>query len=123
MASVFYEKMEAKALQMIEKFGAPVTVVFKNKGEIDLVADGYETESEQNAVTSGVSVDFVFNAIKDDENARGAEKKIIVPSLGLPQTPTTEDRIIQGGVEYSIVWVENLNPADLSLIYTIYCKR
>jgi len=123
MPSPLYINAAKTALDMISRFGAPVTVKYSNKGEVDLVADDYVSESPESVITVGVSLDWVFNASKDNENTRKAEKKIIVPAKGLTKTPTTEDRILQGGVEYSIIWVEDLNPADISLIYTIFCKR
>ena len=75
------------------------------------------------ATVGGVSVIFDVFMLKeiDGENVRAEDKKALIPALSIPSvTPSTDDRIIEGGVVWRVMNIET-DPA--SALWTLQVRK
>lgn len=60
----------------------------------------------------------------DGTRIRSGDRKVLVSAKGLPVEPTTSDKLVESsGTAWTIVAVEAVRPADVTVLYRLQCRR
>lgn len=126
-----YSRLATKTLALITKFGSLVTLS-------SFVAGIYNpTEGSYSSATyTNVSVNAVFDTVEGYSGRQTRPTDILttilaekidcvcyIPASGLTTPPTISDRIVKIGERYEIVGKQQLRPAEISLLYTLFLRK
>jgi hypothetical protein len=128
---VDYNKLADKTLSIIAKYGSTVTLSSFSAGTYN------PTEGNYSATTyNDVSVNAVFDTVEGYSGRQTRPTDIIttilsekvdcicyIPSSGLTSPPTIADRIIKMGERFEIVGRQQLRPAEISLLFTLFLRK
>lgn len=125
-----YSKLADRTLSIITKYGRAITVSYFSPGTYNSTEGSYSSATYTNISTTGV-----FDTVAGLSGRQGLsgdalqtilEKKVdcvaYVPASGLITTPTIYDRVDANG-RYEIVHVQELKPATVSLLFTLFLRR
>lgn len=114
----FYNEMAATALELLAKFGAPVTLQRVTIGAYD-PATGSASNSTSNLTTTGIVRSYASKQI-DGERVKVGDKEVV---LSNEQAPLLSDKILVGSVPWSIVNIREVNPAGTVLVYFVQVRK
>ena len=126
-----YPRLAARTLTIITKYGSAVTLSSFSAGTYNATEGSYSA-----ATYSNLSVKAVFDTIEGYNGRQTRPTDIIttvlsekidavayIPATGLTTPPTIADRIIKMGEIFEIVGKQQLRPAEISLLYTLFLRR
>lgn len=118
MAGFDYSRPLATANRLIERFGQAGAV--RRQTKTGPAHNPIITTADHPATFAVLSFDS-----RDIDGTRvlATDKRALLKVGGLAVTPTTDDKLVIGGVAHSIIDVETLSPAGTALLHTLQCRR
>jgi len=126
-----YNKLATKTLSLITKFGSLVTLSYYSPGTYNTTEGSYSATTYTN-----LSVYGVFDTIEGYNGRQTRPTDIITTILsekvdavayiaasGITIPPTIADRVTKMGERYEIVGKQQLRPAEVSLLFTLFLRR
>lgn len=108
-----YNNLQATSSRLIDKFGKNVTLRTQTNS-----GTSYEpTITNSDATIRAVITSFKMGQI-DGTLVRADDKQLITAS-----TVAVDQKIIDGMIEYSIISVDEIKPADTALIYKAVLRK
>jgi len=120
-----YAKTAARADQSLRRKGAIVTLRREAPGEYDPETGGPGTGTVTEYLGTGVKLNYEAENIDGTLIQRGDQQLLLSPLQrdGTPMpTPTVADLVLVGGVAYTIANVGDLQPVDVSLLFTLQLR-
>lgn len=115
----FYDEMAATALALLAEFGAPVTLRRVTPGAYDPVT-GTAGSSSADVSTTGLVREYKASLI-DGTRILAGDKEVV---LSAEQAPDLNDKLLLGGVAWSIVPpIREVNPADTVICYFVQVRK
>ncbi|TWI52980.1 hypothetical protein IQ22_02815 [Pseudomonas duriflava] len=118
----FYSDMATVALDLIGQYGQTVTLQRTAAGEYDpetgTVSDG--TAEEQPA--SGVLLDYTGQEFLTNTQIQQGDKKLKIAAKGLEWTPEIANKVAIQGKAYSVINLNEINPAGTPLVYELQVR-
>ncbi|WP_434676224.1 hypothetical protein [Pseudomonas sp. D3-10] len=117
----FYNKMAALALELIAKFGQPVTLRDIQPPEYDPDnPNGGEVVVEQTA--QGILLDFTGLEFQNDTLIVRGDKKLKVAALGMAWKPKPLIKADVQGKTWTVINFKEINPAGTPLVYELQVR-
>jgi hypothetical protein len=117
----FYARMAEVALTLIGRFGQTVTLQNNVAGEYDPSTGTVEgTTQEQQA--SAVLQDYTGQEFLTNTQIQQGDKKLKVAAKGLEWPPSLANKAIVQGTTYSVINVNEINPAGTPLVYELQVR-
>ena len=108
-----YSNLQATSARLIDKFGKNVTLRTQIKS-----GTSYEpTITNSDATIRAVITSFKIGQV-DGTLVRADDKQLITDS-----SVAVDQKIIDGAIEYSIVSIDEIKPADTALIYKAVLRK
>lgn len=118
-----YDESAASALRMISEKGRSVTIRRPDAGQsYDPANDTMSAGAPEEVVIKVVFTGFKINEV-DGELIRREDKRVLIAAAALPFAPAQSDLLIDGGVEYSIINTETVQPGDVPLLYKVQVRK
>lgn len=115
-----YAEVAATSAEILEEFGAPVTIRNYTIGTYD-PATGGTTSTFSDVVKNGVLLDFAAGRTLGPGGLIQAGDKRLLLEPGT--VPALEDHVVvQGGVEYVIKGIGEVNPAGVPVLYELHLR-
>ena len=118
----FYENVRATAGRLLaaDKFGRGMTL--RRTTMAYNPATQTSTPTVADYAASGVVAEYEDKDI-DGTLVKAGDRLIILSAEGLAITPTPADKVIVGGVVYSIVRDKPTNPAGVAVVYELQVRK
>ena len=116
-----YKAIAEKAKAQIANFGRDVKIIYNSQGKYNPQTDSISNKNMTEATVKAVMLNFK----RTDFNGtliKVGDKLLLIASDGI-DTPRTKDIIVDNGEEYSIVSVEELQPASDPLLYKLQIRK
>jgi deoxyxylulose-5-phosphate synthase len=118
----FYTGLAAISLRMIDEKGRNVTHVKQGTNVYSPSAGTFTAGTETETTVKAVFTDFKLSDI-DGELIRKDDKMLLIAASSLSEEPTTADKIKESGIEWTVVAVNIVKPADTALLYKLQVRR
>lgn len=125
-----YQRLQAKALELIGKYGAPATIRRHTRTDYDPetgnFGDDNYTDHNIYAVNQPAAKQTQTGAgqkFMDGVLIEAGDRIFIVPAINLEITPAPGDILISGQETFTVKAVNTVKPATLALIHTILAKK
>jgi putative N-acetylmannosamine-6-phosphate epimerase len=128
---VDYNKLSNRVLTLIEKYGSAITLSYFSAGTYSPTEGSYTSSTYTNLGVSGI-----FDTVEGYNGRQTRPTDIITTILsekidavayiaasGITTPPTIADRITKMGERFEIVGKQQLRPAEISLLYTLFLRR
>ena len=123
--SEFYDEMAASSAELLQEFGGPVTLRREVPGQYDPGTGGIGPGTTADYLGTGVKLNYEAENIDGTLIQRGDQKLLLSPLQhdGTPMpTPTVSDLVLIGGAAYTIANVGELQPVEVSLLFTLQLR-
>lgn len=122
MATKDYTKTANTALKLIKKFGSACELVrnISTVGPLkpwEVATPSYSFDDCYGVKLPAGQKDVVF---LPDGTSLSTTAKFLIDAINLNNTPTIGDQIKQNDIEYQIISVKPLQPADVDVVWTVY---
>lgn len=115
-----YAKSAATSLKLLTKFGRDVVKRSFGTGTYN-PATGANVAKTIDTTWKGVLLDFgAGQALKSGGLIKATDKRLLLESGA---APSLADKIVAGGVEYTIVTLGEVNPAGTVVLFDIHLTR
>lgn len=115
-----YSDLASVANELLAEFGQSVTIRHRTSGAYD-PATGSATVTTTDEAGNAAVFDYDTKHIDGTMIVRGDKYALLSP-VGIT-APDTDDRLIVGGVEYSVVSVKTEAPAGTAVLHTVQIRR
>lgn len=115
-----YTELATVADELLTEFGQAVTIRHRTSGAYD-PATGTATVATTDEVGVGAVFDYDTKHIDGTMIVRG-DKYVLLATIGIT-APDTDDRMLIGGVEYSVVSIKTEAPAGTAVLHTVQIRR
>ena len=118
-----YSKPANTALKLITKFGGPAELI-KQEGVLIDPNDPAEGEELNPIAYSTQAVELPIS--KDDtrylptNTAINQARKFLMEAVNLEKDPEVSDIVKQYGIEWNIISIKPLKPAEVDVLWTLY---
>ena len=116
----FYDRLAATALDLLSRFGQDVSRVRVTPGAYD-PATGAAGESEASATFKGALLDFNNGTTTFQGTLVQVGDRRLLIEAGA--APNTDDKIVVGGVTWSVLSVREINPAGIPVVYSLHLRK
>jgi len=126
-----YNKLSNRTLTLITKYGSSVTLSYFTAGTYSPTEGSYTTSTY-----TDLGVFALFDTVEGYNGRQTRPTDIITTILsekidavayiaasGITTPPTIADRITKMGERYEIVGKQQLRPAEVSLLFTLFLRR
>ncbi len=120
-----YTKAAARADQSLRRKGGIVTLRRELPGQYDSGTGGIGPGTTADYFGTGFKLNYEAENIDGTLIQRGDQKLLLSPLQrdGTPMpTPTVSDLVLIGGAAYTIANVGDLQPVDISLLFTLQLR-
>jgi hypothetical protein len=116
-----YSSKQEKALEMISKYGAALSVVVLTKSSYNATSDAW-TASTATYSTLGLITEFAERDI-NGTTIQAGDRKVILPAKDLPALDELDDfSIVYGAIVWDPVNVAVLSPGGEPILYTVQVR-
>lgn len=112
----FYQDMADVALELLDEFGAAVTLQRTTGASVDPVTGEITSGTDASVVTTGLIKPYPDRMIDGTRILQGDRELV----LSDEQTPVASDKIVVGGENWSIVNIKTISPAGIPVCY--FCQ-
>ncbi|WP_434134368.1 hypothetical protein JQR88_10870 [Pseudomonas luteola] len=120
--SAFYEHMNQVALTLVGRFGQTVTLQRTEAGEYDpetgTTGDGVAEEQP----VQGILLDYEGIEFQNNTQIQQGDKKLKIAAKDLQWPPELANKAVIQGKAYSVINVNETNPAGIPLVYTLQVR-
>lgn len=120
--SDFYNNIkENTALPLIKEFGKTISLYKKtSNSNFDPVTGSYP-DATYTLDSSGYCVQTELK-IKDLQNTliKQTDKRLLAIDIN---EPISGDRVIVDSIEYNVIWVDEVKPGSINILYKIYVRK
>lgn len=126
-----YHKLSNRVLTLIGKYGSLITLSYFSPGTYSPIEGGYSSSTYTNTGVYGL-----FDTVEGYNGRQTRPTDIITTILsekvdavayiaasGITTPPTIADRITKMGERYEIVGKQQLRPAEISLLFTLFLRK
>ena len=126
-----YSRLANRTLTLITKYGSAITIGTFSPGTYNPIEGSYSSSTYSN-----ISAKAVFDTVEGYNGRQTRPTDIITTILsekvdavayiaasGITTPPTIADRITKMGERFEIVGKQQLRPAEISLLYTLFLRR
>lgn len=116
----FYDRATATAIRMVEKFGAPVFLVFQESSEYD--PETGDTDKKQYTYTGrGVLLDYEARDV-DGQSIQATDQRVyIAPNIAVPPSPGNKLEI--AGERWEVIVSKPVAPGGITVLYDVQVRR
>lgn len=130
-----YAKLSSRALSIITKYGTSITLSYFSPGTYSAITGSYSNSTYTDIATKAVFDIMAMSAGGGGgrQGMRAEDLKVIledqvdciayIPSYGITTPPSIRDRIKRGGQIFEILGPEELKPAAISLMWTLFLRK
>jgi hypothetical protein len=119
----FYDEMAATALDLINEFGQPVTIIDVTPGEYDPGVGGTGPDTTVERAAQGILLDFTGYEFQSNTLIQQGDKKLKIAAKGLNVPPSLLSKVICQGRTWSIIPpLKEINPAGTPLVYELQVR-
>lgn len=118
----FYDEMADVALELITEFGQTVTLQRTEAGEYDPETGTTGDGVAQEQPAQGVLLDYQGIEFQNNTQIQQGDKKLKIAAKDLQWPPELANKAIIQGKAYSVINVNETNPAGTPLVYTLQVR-
>lgn len=118
----FYDEMADVALQLITEFGQTVTLKRTQAGEYDPETGTRGNGLVEEQPAQGILLDYTGIEFQASTQIQQGDKKLKVAAKGLGWPPGLANKAVIQGMTYSVINVNETNPAGTPLVYTLQVR-
>lgn len=111
--------LQKVANKAIGKLGGDITLQFVTTAAYDPVT-GTASESTTTATVKGVLEGV--NARDVNDLVRGDDKKLTIAASSITSVPSTDDKIVIGGVTHQIIRMETIEQDNTAIVYIFFLR-
>lgn len=115
----FYAGLRATADRLLDQFGMTVVIQRPKQGVIDPVAGVMARIAPELIQTTGV-LQRIPDSLMDGTRVKQGDRWL---TLTAGVKPEITDRLLIGGVSWSITEIEEVSPAGTELVYRVRARR
>lgn len=116
-----YEKYKSLALRQIEKYGTTISI--KRKTLTSVEGKPWEPPTVTDVTYSALALILEYDSREIDGSIiQQNDRKVMIPSKGIPVLPSMADIIKVGETDYSVQNIKTLAPANEPIIYTLQIR-
>lgn len=115
----FYSDMAATALELLAEFGTSITLKRSTGSSIDPTTGATTAGTDTSVITTGMLKKYPDSMI-DGTRIQSGDKELILSS---EQVPTTTDKPLIDGENWTVVKIDTVSPAGIPLVYFCQVRR
>lgn len=120
--SDLYTRLAAVALAQIQDKGRTVTLSTPGTDVYSPSAGTFTPGTPTTQTPKALFTNFTLHEI-DGDLIRSDDKKCLIAATSLTAAPTDKDTITDGGLEYSVLPIEEIKPGDTAILYKLRLRR
>lgn len=119
---VDYVKLAATSQRLLDANGRSVTLVYRGPAADSGNAwDGSKSVGGASESAIGVFLDYQRREV-DGTKIQAHDKRLLVAAQNLTNSPTTAERVTDGGVNYQVIDVRVVQPGATILLYELQVR-
>lgn len=116
-----YSNIAETAVAQINDKGRDVSLVYHTSGTLNIDTDALSGDSDTTVTVNALITNFNKRDVAAGLVEVG-DLQVIIAAEGVTK-PTTNDKIVDGGVTYAIVSVTEIKPGETAILYKLQVRR
>lgn len=122
MSTFAFAPLQKRTNDLLVKFGTGITLTVTSSGGFSLTTGTYVSASTTSYACTGVFSSYKRQDI-DGSLIQATDKLLLLSAYELDVTPSLMDKIYYGGIPYQILSIEEIKPADTTVLYKVQLRK